>query len=101
MRNTLFTLAFTVLISFVATAQTKKDGTPDMRYKANIEANSSYTSNSTSTYSTISSRPVYSGKTHTKSHNGTYPGSTNSHHKNGTYKNPSSNNNYGIHKKIN
>jgi hypothetical protein len=101
MKKTFFTLVFTILISLGATAQTKKDGTPDMRYKANKEVKGPYTSNSSPTYLITSPRPVYSGKTHTESHNGTYPGSTNSHHKNGTYKNPSSNNRYGIHKKKN
>ncbi len=109
----------TILSFFVIglNAQTKKDGTPDMRYKANKQAYStpstttttpSYSAPTTTTttpsYSaptTTTSRPVYSGSTHTTSHGGTYPGSTNSHHKNGTYSNPSSNNRYGVHKKKN
>ena len=77
-------------------AQTKKDGTPDMRYNSNKQT---YSTHSYSTPSSTTSRSVYSGQTHTNSHGGYYPGSTNSHHKNGTYVNPSSNNNYGIHKK--
>lgn len=95
----------TILSFFVVglNAQTKKDGTPDMRYKANKQAYSTPTTTTpTPSYSaptTTTSRPVYSGSTHTTSHGGTYPGSTNSHHKNGTYANPSSNNRYGVHKK--
>ncbi|MEO9257902.1 MAG: hypothetical protein ABI207_05945 [Crocinitomicaceae bacterium] len=86
-------------------AQTKKDGTPDMRYKANKETyNSTYSpparqtirSNSQSETRTI--RPVYSGQTHTVSHGGSYPGSVNSHHKNGHYLSPTNNHVYGIHK---
>ncbi len=93
------------LTVFGLKAQTKKDGTPDMRYSSNKQTYSTpSTTTTTPSYSsptTITSRPVYSGATHTTSHGGTYPGSTNSHHKNGTYANPSSNNNYGIHKKRN
>jgi hypothetical protein len=90
MKKIFFAIVLTALFSLGITAQTKKDGTPDMRYKSNKET---YSNPSTS-----NSRPVYSGQTHTESHGGTYQGSTNSHHKNGTYKNPRSNNNYGVHK---
>jgi len=82
------------LISLSVNAQTKKDGTPDMRYKANKEM---YSTSPSSTYQTP--RPIYSGQTHTSSHGGSYPGSVNSHHKGGHYTNPNSNNQYGIHKK--
>ncbi|NDA63131.1 MAG: hypothetical protein EBX50_13990 [Chitinophagia bacterium] len=81
-------------ISFSVIAQTKKNGTPDMRYKSNKQT---YSNSSSSSYSTL--RPIYSGQTHTTSHGGSYPGSVNSHHKGGHYINPTSNNNYGIHKK--
>lgn len=116
MKKVIFTLTVFILFAFAAKAQTKKDGTPDMRYKSNKEAygnsypTSNYstpsysapsTSTTTSDYSTPStttSRPVYPGQTHTESHGGSYVGSTNSHHKNGIYVNPKSNNSYGIHK---
>ncbi len=111
MKKLVFILTAFTLFAFTAKAQTKKDGTPDMRYKSNKEAyGSPYTAptyssptptTSTSDYSTpttTSSRPIYSGQTHTESHGGTYVGSTNSHHKDGTYVNPRSNNQYGIHK---
>lgn len=91
MKKVFFILAILTLSVIGLNAQTKKDGTPDMRYKANKQTYS--------TPSMITSRPVYSGSIHTTSHGGTYSGSTNSHHKNGTYANPSSNNNYGVHKK--
>lgn len=86
-------------------AQTKKDGTPDMRYKANKETyNNTYSSPSqrtitpTSQSQTRTIRPVYSGQTHTVSHGGSYPGSVNSHHKNGHYLSPKFTRVYGIHK---
>lgn len=98
-------------------AQTKKDGTPDMRYKANKEVysappstlssrsysvpkNNYYAPSTSTTYST--ERPAYSGSTHTESHGGKYEGETNPHHKDGKYINPNSNpfgrNVYGTHK---
>ena len=100
MKKVLSVLTIMAMLSLGVNAQTKKDGTPDMRYSANKQS-SSTSASSYSTTSSSSSRPVYSGQTHTTSHGGTYPGSTNAHHKNGTYANPSSNNNYGIHKKKN
>jgi hypothetical protein len=90
------TLAMT-LFALSSNAQTKKDGTPDMRYSSN--KGSSYTPSSTSTEKGAS-RPVYSGNEHTTSHGGTYVGEQNTRtHKGGTYTNPKSNNDYGIHKK--
>ena len=94
------------LFAFAANAQTKRDGTPDMRYRANKETyGNSYStpapSYSTPSYSTPSStsRPDYSGGKHTESHEGTYlnaePGSS---HKGGTYSNPNTNDQYGRHK---
>lgn len=100
MKKALSILTIITMLVLGVNAQTKKDGTPDMRYSANKQS-SSTSSPSYSTPSSSSSRPVYSGQTHTTSHGGSYPGSTNSHHKNGTYANPPSNNNYGIHKKKN
>jgi hypothetical protein len=100
-------------------AQTKKDGTPDMRYKANRDVYTAPSSASTSTNfsmpkaeirnnnnstptTTTSIRPAYSGETHTESHGGTYIGETNSHHKDGQYTNPNSipvgSRVYGTHK---
>lgn len=111
MKKVIFILTVLCLFAFTVKAQTKKDGTPDMRYKSNKEAyggsystpnySTSPTTTTKSDYSTSESttaRPVYSGQTHTESHGGTYVGSTNSNHKGGTYINPSSNNQYGIHK---
>ena len=39
MKKTIFILTIMVLFSFSVSAQTKKDGTPDMRYKANKQSN--------------------------------------------------------------
>ena len=51
----LFAIVALTLISVGVNAQLKKDGTPDMRYKANKETyGSSYTRPSTPTYSTPS-----------------------------------------------
>lgn len=97
MKKSLLFLTIMTMFILSANAQTKKDGTPDMRYSSNKQ-NSSTSSSSYSTPNSNYSRPVYSGQSHTNSHGGSYPGSTNSHHKNGTYVNPSSSNNYGIHK---
>ena len=112
MKKAFFILAVATLLTVNLNAQTKKDGTPDMRYRSNKQtygnpySKSSYSTPKTSTanYSTpvptynATTRPIYSGQTPKESHGGTYVGSTNAHHKNGTYINPSSNNNYGIHK---
>ncbi len=101
----------TVTFGSYVNAQTKKDGSPDMRFKANREVYSP--SSSTPTYpvpqyktstttSSFTIRPAYPGAAHTESHGGTYVGETNSHHKDGTYVNPNSNpvgsNVYGTHK---
>jgi len=94
-------LLFSTLFLFVLTsnAQTKKDGTPDMRYSSN-KSSSTYSTPKQSSTNYSGSRPVYSGQTHTKSHEGKYVGQQNSQsHKGGTYKNSKTNNNYGIHKK--
>jgi hypothetical protein len=59
MKKSFLILAILALLSLGANAQTKKDGTPDMRYKANKETyGNSY---STPSYSTPkSSTPTYS-----------------------------------------
>ncbi|HOM04644.1 MAG TPA: hypothetical protein PLU67_04015 [Candidatus Kapabacteria bacterium] len=49
MKTTLLIFAATLLLSLSVSAQTKKDGTPDMRYKANKQ-----------TYGTTYSTPSYS-----------------------------------------
>lgn len=58
MKKAIFTLAFALLCAVGVTAQTKKDGTPDMRYKANKE-----------TYGNSYSTPIYSTP---KSNSSTY-----------------------------
>ncbi len=100
MKNRFFVLLAILMFVFGANAQTKKNGTPDMRYKANKQAYSNtYANPSQHTRTqTITSRPIYSGQTHTTSHGGSYPGSINSHHKGGHYVNPNTQNHYGIHK---
>jgi hypothetical protein len=96
-------LAFFALDS---SAQTKKDGTPDMRYRANKEAYGNtysapaqgYSAPAPSYSTPSSSGPYYGGGTHTESHGGTYVGgSTGSSHKGGTYVNPNTSNQYGTH----
>ena len=107
MKKTLFIFAAMALLAFTANAQTKKDGTPDMRYNANKEAyGSSYSAPAPApapSYSapapSTSSGPYYGGGSHTDSHGGTYQGATEgSSHKGGTYSNPNTNNQYGRHK---
>lgn len=105
MKKILFVLTALALLAFNVNAQTKKDGTPDMRYNSNKESSGTTystpttTTTPTQTKTNNSSRPVYDGQTHTTSHGGTYVGGQNSQtHKGGTYTNPKSNNNYGIHK---
>ena len=95
--KTLFLFAAITLYCFSAKAQTKKDGTLDMRYSANRAA-ATYSAPST----TIYSAPVYSGSTHTESHKGTYVGQQDTRtHKGGRYVNPSTGRNqYGKHKKV-
>jgi hypothetical protein len=97
MERVFFIIVAALFFSFNSTAQTKRDGTPDMRYNSNKKTYSAPQEKS-SNYS--GSRPVYGGETHTSSHGGKYVGQQNSQsHKGGTYSNPKSNNNYGIHKK--
>lgn len=100
MKNLFLLFAMVVLFALGVNAQTKKDGTPDMRYSSNKQSSSStYSAPTQNSTNYSSSRPVYSGQTHTGSHGGTYQGQQNSQsHKGGTYTNPKSNNQYGIHK---
>lgn len=101
----LFLLTTIILFVLGVNAQTKKNGAPDMRYKANKETyGNSYsipsqrTTTQTLPLQTTTARPIYDGQTHTESHGGSYPGSINSHHKDGHYLSPNYNNVYGIHK---
>jgi len=99
MKKSLF-IFVTLLIVLNLNAQSKKNGSPDMRYKSNKESSSStYPASTSNSTKNNGSRPVYSGQSHAASHGGTYAGEQNSQsHKGGTYVNPKSNNNYGIHK---
>ena len=104
MKKKLLILTAFFLSVIGANAQTKKNGAPDMRYKANKETYSNTYSPPRQTTTpaipsqTTTIRPVYDGQTHTESHGGTYPGSVNSHHKDGHYLSPTYNHVYGIHK---
>ncbi len=105
MKQRLFLLTAIILSVLAANSQTKKNGAPDMRYKANKETYSNTyslpsqrTTTQTAPLQTTPVRPVYDGQTHTESHGGTYPGSVNSHHKDGHYLSPTYNHVYGIHK---
>ncbi len=101
MKKAFVSLVFLLIVSLSIQAQTKKDGTPDMRYSANKAASgisSSTLASSTQTNLTNVIRPVYSGQKHTKTHGGFYLGSTNVHHKNGHYVSPTSQHIYRIHK---
>ncbi len=91
--------------AFAANAQTKKDGTPDMRYRANQEVygtstpSQSYSTPSQSYSTPSSSGPDYGGGKHTESHGGIYQNAeSGSSHKGGTYTNPNTNDHYGHHK---
>lgn len=105
MKKAILLFAAMTLFALNSNAQTKRDGTPDMRYRANKEAyGSSYSTPSPSystpapTYSTpSSSSPYYGGGTHTESHGGTFENGQGSSHKGGTYSNPATNNQYGKH----
>lgn len=100
MKKKLFLIIAFIFIGFVSSAQTKKDGTPDMRYSSNKQTYSAPSTPAPSNTDYSSSRPVYSGDTHTTSHGGTYTGEQNTQsHKGGTYRNPKSNDQYGVHKK--
>ncbi|MEO9210445.1 MAG: hypothetical protein ABI208_05070 [Ginsengibacter sp.] len=89
MKKLFFVITAIFLFALVTNAQTKKDGTPDMRYKANKETyNNTYSSPSQQTIMLARQskqrtiQPVYQGQTHKVSHGGSYPGRVNSHHKN-------------------
>ena len=108
MKKLLLLIATLTLFALDSSAQTKRDGTPDMRYRANKEAYGNSYSTPAPSYSTpapsysapsSTSGPNYGGGTHTESHGGYYEGSsTGSSHKGGTYVNPNTNNQYGTHK---
>lgn len=100
MKKLIFVFVAVLLFALNSNAQTKKNGSPDMRYRSNKQSTSTtYTAPKQSSTTLSGSRPVYSGQTHTASHEGTYVGEQNSQtHKGGTYTNPKSNNNYGVHK---
>ena len=105
MKKILSLFAAMTLFAFTANAQTKKDGTPDMRYNSNKQAygNSYSAPVREQSYSApaprTSSGPYYGGGKHTESHGGTYQGGTGgSSHKGGTYSNPNTSNQYGTHK---
>ncbi len=67
MKKLIFTLAFVTLVSFISSAQYKKDGTPDMRYNSNKTSyGSSYSAPNSATNSDSRYQSGY-----TKS-NGTY-----------------------------
>lgn len=76
MKKTFLALAFLTLLSISVSAQTKKDGTPDMRYKANKE-----------TYGNSYSTPNYSApKTERNySNGGQYKVQSGYQKSNGTY----------------
>jgi hypothetical protein len=114
MKKLFLLIAALTVFALDSSAQTKKDGTPDMRYRANKEAYGNTYSTPAQSYSApvqtysapaptysvpSSSGPAYGGGTHTESHGGTYiGGSTGSSHKGGTYVNPNTSNQYGTHK---
>lgn len=108
MKKLLFLFAALTFFAWDASAQTKKDGTPDMRYRANKEAYGNTYSAPAPSYSapapsysapTSTGGPDYGGGTHTESHGGTYIGGQGgSSHKGGTYMNPNTSNQYGTHK---
>ena len=104
MKKTLIIFAALSFSAFAASAQTKKDGTPDMRYRANQQAYSNTYPTPAPTYSApsnSSSETNYSGNTHTESHGGNYQGTepgAGSSHRGGTYQNVNTGSRYGRHK---
>ena len=86
MKKTFFILSILALFSLSVSAQTKKDGTPDMRYKANKQTyGNSYSTPSYSTPKTTT--PTYSApKTERNYNNGGQYKVQNGYQKsNGTY----------------
>lgn len=89
MKKLIFSVAFTLFCVFGVKAQTKKDGTPDMRYKANKETyGNSYSTpkSSSSNYST----PSYSAPKTERNYNngGQYKVQSGYQKSNGTYVSP-------------
>ncbi len=74
MKKTLLFLAVFTLFSISAIAQTKKDGTPDMRYKANRQSYStpSYSTPSQSSQRNYSNGGQYRVQNGYQKQNGTY-----------------------------
>ncbi len=74
MKKTFLTLIVLTLLSISVSAQTKKDGTPDMRYKANKQTYStpSYSAPKTSTPRNYSNGGQYKVQKGYQKSNGTY-----------------------------
>lgn len=72
MKKTVFTFAIALFVSVSVNAQLKKDGTPDMRYKANKEV-----------YGTSSYTPSYSTPSTTRSTEYSAPRTTDRNYDNG------------------
>lgn len=74
MKKTFFLITFLTLISICAFAQTKKDGSPDMRYKANKQSYStpSYSAPKTSTQRNYSNGGQYKVQNGYQKSSGTY-----------------------------
>lgn len=74
MKKTLFILTILALFSFSVSAQTKKDGTPDMRYKSNKQTYSSpsYSAPKTSTPRNYSNGGQYKIQKGYQKSSGTY-----------------------------
>jgi len=94
MKKILLTIATITLLSTYSFAQTKKDGTPDMRYKANKEiyGNVSPSPRNTSpkTSTPSSSTPIYTQPTQERNYNngGQIKSQKGYFKKNGTYVEP-------------
>lgn len=74
MKKTLLILTILALFSITVSAQTKKDGTPDMRYKANKQSYStpSYSAPKSSTTRNYSNGGQYKVQKGYQKSNGTY-----------------------------
>ncbi len=86
MKKAIFILTIMALFSFSVTAQTKKDGTPDMRYKANKQTyGNSYSTPSYSAPKTVT--PSYSAPKTERNYNngGQYKVQSGYQKSNGTY----------------
>jgi hypothetical protein len=72
MKKTLFIISVLTLCSLVVSAQTKKDGTPDMRYKANKQSNSKTSYSAPKTEWNYNNGGRYKVQNGYKKSNGTY-----------------------------